>query len=523
MKINLPVTGKENDYPASHILVSVTDTKGIITYCNRAFVAVSGFDETTLLGASHNIVRHPDMPAAAFKQLWDTVKSGKSWRGIVKNRCQNGDHYWVDAYVTPVYDGDTLTGYQSVRVKPTRLQIQEADALYAKVRARQLTELPQSWWPDIGYQTQLMMSFMLTGIGAVAAGWLNNIWIGVATLAFGLTIAYWLANTLLQPVQTIMIAAKKIAGGDLTYAISINQTNEVGAILQAIKMLQARLATVIGHLQESMSLLTNATREMTEATTATHQLMGQQHHETDMVAMAMNEVSITVTDVARNTVAAADAAHQASIEAHAGHQLAHHTMSVIDQLAMIVTEATAAIENLGENANHIGSIVGVIHEIADQTNLLALNAAIEAARAGEQGRGFAVVADEVRALAKRTQESTQTIQDMIHCLQNGVQSAVTIMGRGRQQVINSVNAVRQTGDALSAIVNAVMLINDMNTQIATAAEQQSAVGEEMNRNVVSIRDLAEQTLMSADRVVAACDHLDDLAQRLNKMVNQYRI
>jgi len=171
MKINLPVTQREYDYPDSWVIVSTTDTKGIITYCNKAFIEISGFTEEELLGANHNIIRHPDMPPAAFKDLWDTIKKGKPWRGIVKNRCKNGDHYWVDAYVTPVYEGEKLIGYQSVRVKPSRAEIAAAERLYARIRERNLTELPRRFDLDFSHTTWLTAAFVVVGLGAILAGW----------------------------------------------------------------------------------------------------------------------------------------------------------------------------------------------------------------------------------------------------------------------------------------------------------------------------------------------------------------
>jgi aerotaxis receptor len=523
MKINQPVTQKEHDYPDSWVIVSTTDIKGIITYCNKPFIEISGFDEFELIGVNHNVIRHPDMPPAAFKNLWDTVKKGRPWRGIVKNRCKNGDHYWVDAYVTPVYEGEILVGYQSVRTKPTRAQIAAAEQLYARVRERNLEDLPRRLIPDFSHALWLNAAFGLVGSGAILAGWLGNPWIGVGVLILALILAQISARAIFKHIHEAVHVAKKIAGGDLTSPIQIRGNNETAEILQAIKMLQSRLATVMGHIQESATGVASAAAQLAQASNSTHGLMEQQHQETDMVATAMNEMSATVAEVANNTTAAADAAHKASHKAREGRMVVRHSVTGIRELANGVGEAAQTIIQLETESANIGKILDVIRGIAGQTNLLALNAAIEAARAGEQGRGFAVVADEVRALAQRTQESTQEIQDMIVRLQQGARSAVSMMQRGQDQAEQSVLAANETDQSLDSITQSVELINDMNDQIATAAEEQSAVVEEMNRNVESIRHLSVQTLQSTDGVVGATSHLEDLAGRLMGLVHQYKV
>jgi methyl-accepting chemotaxis protein len=295
----------------------------------------------------------------------------------------------------------------------------------------------------------------------------------------------------------------------------------MGQVLQTVKLLQARLNTVFGHFTEaSMSLAASADQLSANGNAALHD-MERQQDETSQVATAMNEMAATVHEVAKNTSEAAHAAEMSDERTQAGKDLVIKTRGTIHNLAGEVERSAQVIEQLKGDSDKISSIMEVIGGIAEQTNLLALNAAIEAARAGEQGRGFAVVADEVRTLAQRTQESTTEIRDMIENLQSGIGDAVDVMARGRDQAGTAVTQADETGDALDAISDAVATIHQMNIQIATAAEEQNAVAEEMNRNVVSINDLSEHSTTAARNVAGSGANLAEMAKKLKELVTQF--
>lgn len=529
MKVNLPVTNREIPVRQEQSIISMTDLKGAITYINRDFMDISGFTEDELIGKNHNIIRHPDMPPAAFKDLWDTVKSGTPWRGMVKNRCKNGDHYWVDAFVTPVIKGGQTVGYQSVRSKPTQDQIDDAEALYAKVNNQKLADLPKQRDLRMGVSSQfkylqsVWLVLMLVGLWLSSSGSSTALYsfTAFAVALYGLGLL-WVNTQLTQPLRAMVKATKALANGDLNVQIVADKVGGIGDMQLSLNMVRARLKTVIGRIQESTNDLASASTQLSSMSAQTNDGMQAQMMETEQIATAMNEMSATVQDVAGNTTQAAEAANQADQDAESGRQIVAQTQHTILTLANEVNEVEQVINGLHQDSTDIGTILDVIRGVAEQTNLLALNAAIEAARAGEQGRGFAVVADEVRSLAQRVQSSTEEIHQMIEKLQHGAGRAVDVMSKGRESAERCVQEAQNAEQALDRISQSVMMIRDMSTQIATAAEQQSSVSEEMSRNIVAIRDMSEQTAQSSVQTTEASQEVAETAGRLETLTHDYR-
>jgi len=354
-----------------------------------------------------------------------------------------------------------------------------------------------------------------------AAKW--QIIIIIISLLSGLPLAYVVTSGILRGLNKAVFLANHVAAGDLTHNIHFVRTDEIGKLLTSLMSMQDNLRSLVGNMDESSSQLAAASEELSVITQDTNQALMQQTTEIQMVATAMNEMTATVQEVARNATSTSSSSNSASNESSAGSSIVQDTVNSIKSLAKDVEQAADVIHKLEADSVNIATVLDVIKSIAEQTNLLALNAAIEAARAGEQGRGFAVVADEVRTLASRTQQSTTEIEAMIEMLQKGTHSAVDVMESGQARAKNCVQKATEAGAALGNITNSVNNISDMNIQIASAAEEQTSVAEEINRNISNISEATDRTNRSATETSTASEELAHMASRLQGLVGQFRI
>lgn len=349
--------------------------------------------------------------------------------------------------------------------------------------------------------------------------------LGIGLTGLSILFSLFIANKVTKPLRQTALALLDISkgDGDLTRRLEVQSNDEVGQVSQGFNEFADKIQILVTDLKGGINDLCESIRKMNHVVDETHSNVEQQRHETAQAAAAVHQMAAAAQQVAGNASNAAHAAQSADNEANTGKETVDGTISAISSLSGEIDQASEVIDVLRSDAEEIGNVVNVITSIADQTNLLALNAAIEAARAGEFGRGFSVVADEVRTLANRTQQSTDEIRGMIESLQSGAQKAVSVMDSSKTQSINTVDRAAQASDSLNTITHSVGTITEMNTQIASAAEEQTSVAEEISRNVQQVADIAEHSASSAEELSMTSTELSQLEQRLSGIVGQFKV
>lgn len=518
MKINEPVTQVEESYSSSANILSTTNSKGIISYVNKDFIDISGFTEDELIGKSHNIVRHPDMPPEAFSMLWSRLKSGESWMGLVKNRCKNGNHYWVDAYVTPTIKDNGELEYQSVRRKPSPERVERAQHLYQGLRAGKKMKQLNNRLP---FRIVLML---WAGLPVIASLIVSHIFPSLPPAVFVLIALFISASGLWRSSQALSDLFRhsvEIVDDPVARFVYTGRQDEVGNLMLAMRFLESETAGLIGRIADSAGAMGHKTQSLGDAIIASKGYAEQQFNETEQVATAINEMVASIQEVSKNAQNTSMMASEGLQAVEKGQAVINTTTQVNQQLQESFAQASETIRALEKSSQDIAIVLDVINDISEQTNLLALNAAIEAARAGEAGRGFAVVADEVRSLASRTRASTEEIRGMVDQLQSDATTAVNAMEDGISHAEMSAEQGKEIVVAFEHILQTIENINDMTRQIASAVEEQSAVSEEINKSIHTIRDSSDRNYKEADNTASISDHMKQAIMSFNELTSQF--
>ncbi|MDO8877640.1 MAG: methyl-accepting chemotaxis protein [Pseudolabrys sp.] len=522
MRLNTPVVDVEFMVSDSLAIVSMTDLKGNINYANPYFVEASGYTEEELLGAPQNILRHPDMPATAFADLWATIKSGLPWMGLVKNRRKNGEYYWVQAIVTPIIENGACVGYASVRSKPSREQVAAATRLYKIERENpgsvvldrgrvagmgRLARLKMAMRISLGQRLAITFAFLLAAIASL--GWTAfspevvaqmglNVWLGAfAAIAMGVGAAAWysLAKNIVAPMRTVIKATQAMAGGDLTGAFDTQRSDEIGQMLLALYQLNTNLHSILGDVRNNFGGMLSAT-----ASIATGNV--DLSERTDSQAASLEETAASMEELTSTVKLNADRSTQ-------GTEAARNALSTADKGGEIMAKIVTTIADISESSGKISDIVGIINGIASQTNLLALNAAVEAARAGEAGRGFAVVATEVRSLAQRSATAAKEIKELIDNSSEKVRTGTVLAG--------------EAGSTMQEIIASVNNVTEIIRDISMASVEQSTGIGQVNEAVTQMDEVTQRNAALVQEATVATGSLERQGSKLMQALASFKL
>ncbi|OIQ73273.1 aerotaxis receptor [mine drainage metagenome] len=517
MRTNLPVSQNEIKYPTGQTLVSITDDKGRIVYCNPVFVRVSGYTKEELLGQPHNLIRHPDMPEEAFRDMWATIQSGLPWTGVVKNRSKNGDFYWVRANVTPMVEDGKASGYLSVRTQPSREEIAAVSALYARMveqarRGKSTLALKRGAVIRNDALGKLMRPVQT--LVSACGGWTM---LALLALCLVTTAILWpLIPMPLQVVPVVLVAlllglagrrlattglmqatadATRLAAGDLAHPYSLGNGGPTAQLQLAIAQLSVNMKSIVLDTRREVENVRGAAMEIAAGNQDLSSRTEAQASNLEKTAAAMEEITGTV--------------QQSADSATRGAQIARETASSSELSHEAVIKVASAMEAIKASSQHMGDIIQTIEAVAFQTNILALNAAVEAARAGEAGRGFAVVAGEVRALAKRSANAAKEIRDLI--------------GESSSRVETGHVQVNEATSRMTEALTQAKAVNDMLGEINVAAQEQQVGISQINEAVANMESMTQQNAAMVEELAASAAVLDSQISLITDAIRIFRL
>ncbi len=514
MRVNLPVTQREIELAPTTLIVSTTDAQGRITHCNGSFCAISGYGYDELIGQPHNIVRHPDMPPEAYKDLWATVGRGRPWTGIVKNRCKNGDHYWVKANVTAILEGGKPVAYMSVRQHAHPQEIQAAEALYAqlareresghhtirlhagRVRGVSWRDLPQRIH-RMSLAQRLTTGLVLVQGASFGSHWAGlDLWgAGAVALVGSVALVAWFQRSMQTYLEEAERFAGDLAGCNLTTDIEHVHPHPLSQLVRALLQVQINLRATISDTRDAVTGTGVATEEIARGSQDLSGRTEQQAGELQRSAAAIQHIAGSIQQTARTAGEVADQSQQTALAAGEGGAAMERMGTTID-----------AVE---ASSRQVAEIVKIIEGIAFQTNILALNAAVEAARAGEQGRGFAVVASEVRALAGRSAQAAQEVRTLIHA--------------STEQVADTTRQMAGASEAIGRTVAEVHRVATMIQGITQTASTQASDIAQVNQAVAELDRMTQANAALVEEMTAALESLHQRTETLTRTVHIFRL
>lgn len=513
--------GKERVVNLDANILSITDLNSAIKYVNPEFEKVSGYQSDELIGQPHNIIRHSDMPALAFKDLWGHLQCGQSWMGVVKNQCKNGDYYWVDAYVSPIRCNGVMTEYQSVRRCPEKHVRDRAEQLYQNSLLDEQKAFRKLRRPRLSLFQKLPLIISLCfGLSFVGAAfqlvWLKSVFEWGALFACLISV-----ERVLRPLKSVLEEAKAISDSSLAMYLYTGRTDEAGQLRLAMIRLRGETAAIMGRISDFAKNVKARQSTICASVGSKQSAFNTLSDDFCLIGQSSQNMAL-VTEAASLSVQKSEAnAKMAKSYMAEGREGMQSSRSAMNRVCQQVEEARDGLSNLKADSNAISSVVAVIREVAEQTNLLALNAAIEAARAGDQGRGFAVVADEVRGLANRTYHSTEDIVAVMERLQKGSMLALSKMEQAYLVAQESQVRVHAAELKLIEAQAEIESVHQQMQETANAMLKQNVCASDISNRMVNAVKVVNGLVLHGEQDAKECDKVNVQVQQMEELAAQF--